>query len=61
MLPINTLIVTDPETTVEAIMQPPVVKLLQHEKADVAASARSSATTSFPRPSSTPTTGWSAG
>ena len=39
MLPINTLIVTDPETTVEAIMKPPAVKLLQHEKADVAASA----------------------
>ena len=39
VLPINTLIVTDPETTVEAIMQPPAVKLLQHEKADDAAHA----------------------
>ncbi len=39
VLPINKLIVNDPETTVEAIMQPPAVKLLQHEKADVAASA----------------------
>jgi magnesium transporter len=39
VLPVNKLIVTDPETSVEAIMQPPVVKLLQHEKADVAASA----------------------
>jgi magnesium transporter len=33
------MIVTDPETTVGAIMKPPAVKLLQHEKADVAASA----------------------
>jgi magnesium transporter len=39
VLPVNRLIVSDPETTVEAIMQPPTVKLLQHEKADVAASA----------------------
>jgi magnesium transporter len=39
VLPLNKLIVTDPATTVEAIMQPPVVKLLQHEKADAAASA----------------------
>src|SRR5437899_2558119 len=39
VLPVNKLIVTDPETTVEAIMQPPVVKLVQHEKADAAASA----------------------
>jgi magnesium transporter len=39
VLPINKLIVTDPETLVEAVMQPPVVKLLQHEKADAAASA----------------------
>jgi magnesium transporter len=39
VLPINKLLVTDPETTVEAVMQPPVVKLLQHEKADAAASA----------------------
>ncbi len=39
VLPINKLIVTDPDATVEAIMQPPTVKLLQHEHADVAASA----------------------
>ncbi len=39
VLPVNKLIVTDPAATVEAIMQPPTVKLLQHEKADVAASA----------------------
>ena len=39
VLPVNKLLVTDPEITVEAIMQPPVVKLLQHEKADAAASA----------------------
>jgi magnesium transporter len=39
VLPINTLIVTDPDTSVGAIMRPPVVKLRQHEKADVAASA----------------------
>ncbi len=39
VLPVNKLIVTDPETTVEAVMQSPVVKLLQHEKADIAASA----------------------
>src|SRR5258705_4466233 len=39
VLPINKLIVNDPGTTVEAIMEPPVVKLRQHEKADVAASA----------------------
>ena len=39
VLPINKLIVTDPETTVDAVMQPPAVKLLQHEKADAAASA----------------------
>jgi len=39
VLPVNRLIVTDPETTVEAVMQPPAVKLRQHEKADVAASA----------------------
>jgi len=39
VLPVNKLIVTDPDTTVEAIMQPPAVKLLQHEKADAAASA----------------------
>ncbi|HEX4884201.1 MAG TPA: magnesium transporter [Casimicrobiaceae bacterium] len=39
VLPINALIVNDPEKQVEAIMQPPTVKLLQHEKADSAASA----------------------
>ena len=39
MLPVNTMLVTDPETTVGAVMKPPVVKLRQHEKADVAASA----------------------
>jgi len=38
-LPINKLIVNDPETAVEKIMQPPVAKLRQHEKAEVAASA----------------------
>lgn len=39
VLPVNKLLVTDPDITVEAIMQPPAVKLLQHEKADAAASA----------------------
>jgi len=39
VLPVSKLIVTDPETTVDAVMQPPAVKLLQHEKADAAASA----------------------
>jgi len=39
VLPINRLIVTDPETPVEAVMEAPVVTLRQHEKADVAASA----------------------
>jgi magnesium transporter len=39
VLPVNKLIVTDPETSVDAVMQPPAVKLLQHEKADAAASA----------------------
>lgn len=39
VLPVNKLIVTDPETTVEAVMQPPAVKLLQHDKAEAAASA----------------------
>ncbi len=38
-LPIHTLIVTDPQTTVRATMKKPVVVLHQHEKADVAASA----------------------
>jgi magnesium transporter len=39
VLPVNKLLVTDPDVRVEAITQPPTVKLLQHEKADVAASA----------------------
>ena len=39
VLPVNKMIVTDPDVTVESVMQPPAVKLLQHEKADVAASA----------------------
>ncbi len=39
VLPIAKLIVTDPEMTVADVMEPPVVKLLQHEHADVAASA----------------------
>jgi magnesium transporter len=39
VLPVTKLIVTDPGTAVEALMQPPTVKLLQHEKADAAASA----------------------
>src|SRR5205807_210744 len=30
---------SDPDTLVEKVMQPPTVKLLQHEKADVASSA----------------------
>jgi magnesium transporter len=39
ILPINRLIVSEPDTLVSAVMQPPVVKLLQHEKAGDAASA----------------------
>jgi magnesium transporter len=39
VLPLNRLIVSDPETLVAAVMQPPVVKLLQHEQAATAASA----------------------
>jgi magnesium transporter len=39
VLPINALIVNDPDQRVDALMQPPTVKLLQHEKADSAASA----------------------
>jgi len=39
VLPVNKLIVSDPETMVEVVMQPPAVLLRQHEKADVAASA----------------------
>ena len=34
VLPISTLIVSDPDTTVESIMREPVVQLRQHEKAD---------------------------
>ena len=39
VLPINALIVTDPDRRVDEIMSPPSVKLLQHEKAETAASA----------------------
>ncbi len=39
VLPINALIVNDPDKLVAALMRQPAVKLLQHEKADVAASA----------------------
>ncbi len=39
VLPVNALIVNDPDRLVGDLMRPPVVKLLQHEKADVAASA----------------------
>lgn len=39
VLPINALIVSDPEQLVGDLMQPPAVKLLQHEKADEAARA----------------------
>ena len=39
ILAINRLIVSEPDTLVSAVMQPPVVKLLQHEKAGDAASA----------------------
>jgi magnesium transporter len=39
VLPLNKLIVTDPEATVADVMQEPAVKLLQHENADVAARA----------------------
>jgi len=39
VLPVNKLLVTDPELTVGAVMQPPTVALPQHEHADVAASA----------------------
>jgi len=39
VLPINALIVNDPDKRVDELMQPPTVKLLQHEKADSAASA----------------------
>jgi len=39
ILPINKLLVSDPDTAVSAVMTAPVVKLLQHDKAQVAASA----------------------
>jgi magnesium transporter len=39
VLPLPKLIVSDPRLMVGKVMEPPVVKLLQHEKADVAASA----------------------
>jgi magnesium transporter len=39
VLPVNRLLVTDPDTLVDQVMLPPAVKLLQHEKADVAAHA----------------------
>jgi len=39
VLPVNALIVNDPEVLVEKVMRAPTVKLLQHEKADAAASA----------------------
>lgn len=39
VLPITKPIVTDPETQVDAVMQPAAVKLLQHEKAAAAAAA----------------------
>jgi magnesium transporter len=39
VLPVHRLLVTDPATLVRNAMQPPTVKLLQHEKADAAASA----------------------
>jgi magnesium transporter len=39
VLPVNRLIVSEPDTLVSAVMQAPVVKLLQHEKAGDAASA----------------------
>src|SRR4029453_9905603 len=39
VLPLSTLIVSDPDTKVESIMREPMVQLRQHEKASVAASA----------------------
>jgi magnesium transporter len=39
VLPVNALIVNDPDAPVAKVMRPPAVKLLQHEKADQAASA----------------------
>lgn len=39
VLPVNKLLVTDPDATVAQVMEPAVVTLLQHAKADEAASA----------------------
>ena len=39
VLPVNRLLVTDPDVTVGEVMRAPAVKLLQHEKADEAARA----------------------
>jgi magnesium transporter len=39
VLPLNRLIVSEPDARVADIMQPPIVKLLQHEKVEDAASA----------------------
>ncbi|HSQ79771.1 MAG TPA: magnesium transporter [Casimicrobiaceae bacterium] len=39
VLPLNRIIVSEPEMLVADVMQPPPVKLLQHEKAETAASA----------------------
>jgi magnesium transporter len=39
VLPLNRLIVSDPDTEVADVMEPPVVKLLQHENVETAASA----------------------
>jgi magnesium transporter len=39
VLPVNALIVNDPDVVVEKVMRPPTVKLLQHENAKSAASA----------------------
>ena len=60
VLPLNRLIVSEPDTQVADVMEPPVVKLLQHENVDDGGAARSSATTSCPRRSSTRTASWSA-
>ena len=59
VLPINKLIVSDPETTVEAVMQPPVREAAAAREGRRRGHRRSSATTSCRRRSSTPTTGWS--
>jgi len=39
VLPVGRLLVTDPDVIVESVMRAPAVKLLQHEKAEVAAHA----------------------